>query len=328
MVVPWYNPTAASSFFLFNMEETMMKNLGDSIHDWMVNYKANSIKPSSYDRLLTSYELMRKYDISLLYLEELSVSVIQQYLNELVRDGYALTTIKKQFHLISEFIDYANLNGILPRPYHKGVKLPSESAVKKHRKEVIAYTKDEQKALRTVLERGDSPVYYAALIMLETGMRIGEALALNWSDVDWRRKCIRISKTVVRLGCGKKSYVQNNAKSHSSNRIIPLSTEACRILELMRMDDEYEGLIFHNRKGGLMTYEASRWWIKKACEEAHVRYYGQHVFRHTFATNCYDRGCDVKLLSKLLGHSDVTITYNVYVHLFGDALEEMRQVIG
>ena len=68
--------------------------------------------------------------------------------------------------------------------------------------------------------------------------------------------------------------------------------------------------------------------INKACDLAGVKYLGQHVFRHTFATNCYARGCDVKVLSKLLGHSDVTITYNTYIHLFGDALEEMRKVIG
>ena len=53
-----------------------------------------------------------------------------------------------------------------------------------------------------------------------------------------------------------------------------------------------------------------------------------HAFRHTFATNCYERGCDVKILSKLLGHSDVAITYNIYIHLYGDALEEMRRVVG
>ena len=56
-------------------------------------------------------------------------------------------------------------------------------------------------------------------------------------------------------------------------------------------------------------------------------YYGLHVFRHTFATNCYHRGCDVKVLSKLLGHGSVAVTYNTYIHLYGDALEAMRAVI-
>ena len=96
----------------------------------------------------------------------------------------------------------------------------------------------------------------------------------------------------------------------------------------MRADDTYDGFVFHDENGDMLTYETLRWRTKKACEMAGVPYYGQHVFRHTFATNCYERGCDVKLLSKLLGHADVTITYNVYIHLFGDALEEMRSVVG
>ena len=70
-----------------------------------------------------------------------------------------------------------------------------------------------------------------------------------------------------------------------------------------------------------------RYQIQKACLTAGVPYKGLHVFRHTFATNCYYRGANVKLLSKLLGHADVSITYNTYIHLFGDALEEMRNVV-
>lgn len=305
-----------------------MEKLIDSIHNWLQDYKANSVKPSTYDRLMVSFVTMSKYGISDVPTTLLTSSDIQKYLNELVCDGYALSTIKKQFHLLSEYLDFANLNGIVLRPIHKGVKLPSESAVKKHKREVIAYTHDEERKLRRVLEQGDSPAYYAALIMLETGMRIGEALALRWYDIDWRRRSVRISKTIVRLGDSRRCYVQNDAKSYTSNRTIPLSSEAMRILEELRSGDKYDEYVFHNKYGHYLSYEASRWWIHKACDEAGVPYYGQHVFRHTFATNCYERGCDVKMLSKLLGHSDVTITYNVYIHLFGDALEEMRAVVG
>ena len=216
----------------------------------------------------------------------------------------------------------------MPRPVHKGVKLPSEAAVKKHKKEVIAYTKAEQRALKAVLTKRDNSAYYAVLVMLETGMRIGEALALSWDDIDWIRKAVRVRKTVVRIAEKKRSYVQNTAKSFSSNRTIPLSKDALNILTWMRdTDDCPSSFIFHDENGERLSYEALRWWTQKACSEAGIKYYGQHVFRHTFATNCYEKGCDVKMLSRLLGHSDVTITYNVYIHLFGDALEEMRPVV-
>lgn len=63
------------------------------------------------------------------------------------------------------------------------------------------------------------------------------------------------------------------------------------------------------------------------CKAADVPYRGEHVFRHTFATNCYHKGIDVKILSRLLGHADVNITYNIYVHLYGDGFDEMYSAL-
>ena len=304
-------------------------NLLEAIREWMVNYKQTSVKPATYDRLVGSAKLMENYEVSSIPIEDLTVNDLQKYVNSLVYDGYALTTIKKQIHLISGYIGYANLYGIITKPIHKGVRLPSESVVKKPKRQVVAYTQDEQKALKQIFWSGESPAYYAALMMLETGMRVGEALALTWLDIDWNRKAVRISKTVVRLGDSGRSYVQDGAKSFTSNRTIPLSKDAYDLLKWMKTNDsDQSGFIFHNTRGDHLTYEALRWWIKRACDEAGVPYYGQHVFRHTFATNCYEKGCNVKVLSKFLGHADVSITYNIYIHLFGDAVEEMRSIVG
>ena len=306
-----------------------MKSLENAIYDWLVSYKKNSVKASTYDRLMVSHDMLRKYSIANILIDELCTQDIQDYINELVDDGYALTTIKKQMHLIGGWIEYANLMGFIAKPIHKGVKLPVESMVKKPRRQVISYTKQQQKALRSVLMRGDNMAWYAVILMLETGTRVGEVLALCWSDIDWRRRALRINKTVVRLGDSRRCYVQQGAKSFTSNRTIPLSQAAYDLLSYMKeINDSDSDFIFHNSRGDFLSYEALRWWTKKACDEAGVPYYGQHVFRHTFATNCYEKGCDVKVLSKFLGHSDVAITYNVYIHLYGDALEEMRLIVG
>ncbi len=305
-----------------------MDNLITAIEKWMAMYKRTSVKPSTYDRLVSSLDQLKKYPIADISIDTLTTNDIQSYLNTLVQDGYALSTIKKQLHLISGFMTYANLNDIITKPLHKGVSLPSQTTVKKPKRDIVAYSYLEQERLKKVMLRGESPVYFMDLFILETGLRIGEAMALGWSDVDWGRKAIRVSKTLVRLGNSKKCYVQQSAKSFTSNRTIPLSREAFRLLkQLHESNDAGSTFVFHNAVGDHLTYEAVRYWTKKACREAKVPYYGQHVFRHSFATNCYQRGCDVKLLSRFLGHSDVTITYNVYIHLFGDALEEMRSVL-
>ena len=157
----------------------MNKKFGEAVNDWMVNYKLNSVKPATYDRLETSYTLMKRYRIFDEDLDRVDSDVIQEYLNRLVNDGYAMSTIKKQFHLITAFMDYANVKGIVDRPYHKGVKLPSRVVIKKDPKKVEAYDEDEQERLKSIICSLEHPAYLAILLMLETGMRIGEALALG-----------------------------------------------------------------------------------------------------------------------------------------------------
>lgn len=304
-----------------------MKTFKEMIYEWMVSKKRNSIRPSSYDRLESTYKLMCKHAISEVTINKIDSDYIQDYIDELVDEKYAMSTIKKQFNLITEYLDYANSKGIVRYPYHKGVKLPSYTIVKKPKKEVIAYTQAEQIRLNSVLYTLERPAYLAAILMLETGMRIGEALALSWDDFDVQRRSIHIGKTFVRLGNRRKSYIQNEPKSFSSIRTVPLSSRAFKLLSELKLRDEYGGFIVHNQAGDPLCYEACRWHIKMACRDADVPYYGQHVFRHTFATNCYNKGCDVKVLSKFLGHMNVNITYNIYIHLFGDALEEMRAIL-
>ena len=85
--------------------------------------------------------------------------------------------------------------------------------------------------------------------------------------------------------------------------------------------------VFNNPNNERLSYEALRFQTRKLCEEAKAEYRGEHVFRHTFAMNCYYKGVNVKVLSKLLGHADVNVTYKIYIHLYGDGLDEMYSAL-
>lgn len=306
-----------------------MKTLSNAIKEWMAQYKLNSVKPTTYDRLETSLNTLMNYAIASMEVHSIGTSDLQQFINDMVDDGYALTTIKKQYHLVTAYLKFANTEGIIPRPIYNNVHLPTRQAVKKKRREVYGYSQVEQTALNHVLRTQARPGYAAAMLMMETGMRVGECLALTWDDVVWRRKGLRINKTLIRITNRHRMEVQEGAKSFTSNRTIPLSKNAYDLLtDLYNKEGYKHTYVFQAQDGKPISYESMRYQIHCACEEAGVPYLGQHVFRHTFATNCYNRGCDVKILSKLLGHADVTVTYNVYIHLFGDALEEMRSVVG
>lgn len=315
-------------FFIIT-DEVNMRILHEGIRQWMDTYKKNSVKPTTFDRLETSYNALLKDPIANMIVEELKTTDIQNYINRMIAAEYALSTIRKQYHLIGAYLKYACIEGFITRPIHNGVKLPTQSAVKKKKKEVYGYDKNEQERLMSVLRSLERTGYGAAILMMESGLRVGECLALKWDDILWQRRAININKTLIRITNKNRMIVQEGAKSFTSNRIIPMSSLANKLLEqLSHKAQTQDGYIFADANGKPISYEAMRYQIKIACAAAEVPYKGQHAFRHTFATNCYNRGADVKVLSKLLGHSDVSITFNVYIHLYGDGLEEMRGVVG
>ena len=152
-------------------------------------------------------------------------------------------------------------------------------------------------------------------------MRAGEALALNWSDVMADKRRTRVHATVIHLANRRRAYVQEGAKSPTSNRWVPLSTRAIAIPKELKANSRYNWLFDSHSKR--LSHEALMYQCQCACADAGVPYYGLHVLRHTFATNQYYKGINVKILSKLIGHTDTTISYNIYIHLYGDGFEEM-----
>ena len=147
-------------------------------------------------------------------------------------------------------------------------------------------------------------------------------MALEWSDIDFNRRSVRIRKTVTRLANKKQSKVKRGAKTFSSNRLIPLTDKAVQILTELHNSSPNEW-VFSDENGERLSYEAVRYQTQCACKEANIPYRGEHVFRHTYTTNHYKKKTNIKILSKALGHSSVAITQDIYVHLYGDGFDEM-----
>lgn len=296
------------------------------IDEWLNVYKATTVKPATYDRLLTSVRALEGFTIANMPIDEITSAHIQQYVNELAGKGYGLSTIKKQMRIVTAPLKQASALHLIPADPGVGIKLPARCHIRKTEASIEAYSPEEQKALRDKLETLARPAYAVILLMLETGLRAGEALALRWRDIQLTRKRLEVHSTVVRLANKKQSFVQDCAKSEASNRTIPLTPYAVRLLERLSQGGKGEW-VFTNTDGERLSYEALRWQTNRVCRDAGVDYKGEHVFRHTFATNCYYKKIDIKILSRLLGHADVNITYNVYIHLYGDGFDEMYSAL-
>lgn len=298
--------------------------LSEYVDYWLTTFKINRVEESTIDRQITSINTMRKYAIADMPIKDITTLEIMDYMNELVEAGYALTTIKKLVRAATAPLRQAAALHHIPADPSIGIRFPKEEHVHKPKKEAIPYTPQEQERLWAVLDTKKRWGYRTIGFMLETGTRIGEALALEWSDIDFKRKSVRIRKTVTRLANKKQSKVKKGAKTHSSNRIVPLTPKAIEILEELYSTSPNEW-VFSDENGERLSYEAVRYQTQRACKEAGIPYRGEHVFRHTYTTNHYKKNTNIKILSKVLGHSSVSITQDIYVHLYGDGFDEMYE---
>ncbi len=193
------------------------------------------------------------------------------------------------------------------------VKLPNS---KQKTKQIEALTKREQKEIeRYIVNRRDC-YKYGILISLYTGIRIGELLALTWEDIDLKRQTINISKTVYSISRNNQTITYTDTpKTESSNRIIALPKCLISIFkELKTYQHNKSKFVISKDNGkqiGVRAYQQS---FNALLKRLKLKHYGFHSLRHTFATRAIENGCDIKTLSEILGHSNITITLQSYVH--------------
>ena len=295
-------------------------NLHQYISLWLDMFKKNEVKQGTYERLVQSNKSLGRYEIGNELVSELTPLDIQFYINQIMQEGYSFSTIKKQLELIRASLRKAVSLKIIPDNPASEIDMPSSKLIKKPR-EVLAYDENEQRRLQQYIEtHSDNNAVLCCAFMIETGLRSGEALALRWKDISIEKYKCHVYSTIVNPHMPSKAYVQETPKTDASIRTIPLNTRAIAILNILKRRANCE-FVFGD--GKRLEYPTLIRAIKKMCRESKVTYRGAHVFRHTFATNCYYKGIDIKILSKLLGHSDIKVTYNTYINLYGDGFDDM-----
>ena len=163
-------------------------------------------------------------------------------------------------------------------------------------------------------------------LILNTGMRMGEALALRWNDVNWEKKTISVSKNLITVrnrsakGPKFKLILQDKPKTEKSRRIIPLNKAAMAALEDLKAAPGYKpnGFIIHTKDGAAILPRTFEQMLELMCSAAGIRRIGVHSLRHTYATRLFEKGIDIKIISELLGHSSTEITYRIYVHVINE----------
>lgn len=180
-------------------------------------------------------------------------------------------------------------------------------------KEIEIFEKQNQIILMNYLQENINNKTFGILLSLYTGIRIGELCALKWGDINFDIQLLHINKTMIRTYTkedGSKLHI-TSPKTKSSIRTIPLCKWIMHYANLLRgQDDEY--IITGRDK--YIEPNKYRLYYNKTLKDLDLPHLKFHALRHTFATRCIECGCDYKSLSQILGHSNVSITMNLYVH--------------
>lgn len=253
------------------------------------------------------------YSLSQLSTEIIEAFIKQQLTNGRLdgRGGLSPKTVTDILTIVKSTIEYA-----------KYKELPvicnlSRLSVKRKDKEIRVLSRLEQATLTKVLINEMDRYKFGVILSLYTGIRIGELCALQWEDFCFSQRTLKIRKTMQRIqntgngGTSKTKIVISEPKSQCSIRDIPLPSFIVAIAKpfitspktyILTGSEQYiEPRTMQNR-------------FKRYIKESQINDANFHALRHTFATRCVEVGFEIKSLSEVLGHANVNITLNRYVH--------------
>lgn len=297
---------------------------GEVVMEWL-GFKEPLVKESTFAYYTTMVENHILPALGNLPLSEITSDRISDFLlrkrdHGRKEDGCALAdkTVADMKVLLKQILKYARDQGAI------GV-VPSCPSVPVRPKSISVLTRQEQELVERGALKEDSPFTLGILISLYGGPRIGEVCSLKWEDFDFQNGTIRINKTVSRIqnvenGERKGTrLVIGSPKTDCSLHTIPLPSPILKYC-LERRGDDSTFVMTGTEKP--MEPRGCLERFKRFQKRLGVQEHNWHCLRHTFATRCVENGVDIKSLSEIMGHSDVEITMQRYVHPSMDTKKE------
>lgn len=311
-----------------NPVESSKETLANYMYDWLITFKQKTLKPSSYDRLLNVYKYHVKETVGYMQLCNINSKDVQQLINE-KSETMSYSSVKKIYELLNNCFTYAVIEEDIRKNPMLGVSLPKQSNMNIKTKKIEIYTKEEVEKLTNAIYNDTfnskrqlyrySPIY---IFILNTGLRVGEVLALKWENIDLENKVVRVNGSMSFIkdteNEGKRKTIFTDPKTATSNRSIPLNEKSVMALTELKRRNQIQNIkskyVVCDLKGGHVPQRNISRTLQNLCEKASVDYKGIHAMRHTFATNLVANGVDIRSVSDLLGHASIQTTLSTYSH--------------
>ncbi len=283
---------------------------------WLASKKL-AIKESSYAfySIVIDKHLLPKFgklDIKKVNTEQINTFLLEEMDHGRIRDGGPLSdkTISEIKSILNRILRYANA-------HHLITEVPESMPITVKKKPKPVFTEQEMISIENRAREEDTAFAMSVLLCGYTGIREGEICALQWSDFDWENRTISIRKTVSRISNTERRsgartrVVVGLPKTECSIRTVPVPESVVNYFK------EHSGPSINYVITGTPKYmepRVCRDRFTRFLRRAGVKHHTFHTLRHSFATNCIEQGMNVKVLSEILGHSDVSITLARYVH--------------
>ncbi len=291
---------------------------GEVLNAWLQSVRIN-IKESTYARYFRLIEThirpaLGKYPVCKIS-TQLVEGVIRDQLNSGRLDGkggLSPKTVTDILTIIKSSMEYARYNGF------DIICDLRRLTIKKKDQEMRVLTQAEQSALVNVLLEDTDRYKFGVLLSLYTGIRIGELCALRWEDISIPTATLKVRKTMQRIQdtdvatTTKTKVIVTEPKSQCSVRDIPLPQFIVDIAE--KFVDHPKAFVLSGDKNRYIEPRTMQNHFKAYVKESKIEDANYHALRHTFATRCIEVGFEIKTLSEILGHANVNITLNRYVH--------------
>lgn len=286
------------------------KTINQITEEWKEE-KKKYVKKSTY----AAYQLLIQNHIKPYFgdLYEVNEEKVQQFVFDKLDAGLSEKTIRDIIIVLKMILKFGIKNG-----YLEYVQIDAKFPSKQEKKDLDVLSKADQKKFMEHLRNNFTFKNLGIFICLSTGMRIGEICGLRWCDVDTVEGVIKVRHTLQRIYIieGETRHTElllDTPKTANSVRDIPMSSELLKMLKsLNKVVNENYYVISNDIKP--IEPRTYRNYYKKLCKQLDIPELKFHGLRHSFATRCIESKADYKIVSVLLGHSNISTTLNLYVH--------------
>lgn len=267
-----------------------------------------------YQNLLYSYIVPK---LGNKVINEITYHMLDKFCSDLLcnggRNGTGLSskTVADIMSVIRSVFKFSKKRGFPPSCDTKSIM------IRHSEKDMRIFSRSEQITLCKVLQEELNPYHIGILVCLFTGLRIGELCALKWEDISFLEHSMYIHQTMQRIQIEnykkhKTKVIISTPKSKCSIRTIPIPDHLLTLMK--RYQQAPTGYFLTCSEDNYIEPRVMQYQFKRVLQKAEIPTANFHSLRHTFATLCVELGFDVKSLSEILGHANVNLTMNRYVH--------------